>query len=290
MSDKILITGATGNIARILIPGLQAAGVSIRGFVRNPEKAQGLKDAGVEVVEGEFANSESLDTAMNGVGSVLLITAPNPDAVVQTSNVLAAAKRAGSPRIVRLSVLGAAEDAPTDNGRLHFKTEQEIKDSGLSYVIIRPHFFMQNLFMSAESIGSDGAMYWGMDEGRLGMVDVRDIADVALKILTESGHEGKTYTLTGPAAISFRDVAKTISSAIGKEVNYVAVPLEAVTESILKMGMGDWFAKVMTDYSRAYSEGWGDFTTEDVQSVTGNPPRSVETFVSEVFAPALSSQ
>jgi len=289
MSDKILITGATGNIAGLLIPGLQASGASIRGLVRNPEKAVALKDAGIEVVEGDFANIEALDKAVDGVDTIVLITAPNPDAAIQASNVLAAAKRAGSPRIVRISALKATAEGPTDNSRQHAKTDPEIQESGLPYTIIRPHFFMQNLFMSAETIGSDGVMYWGMGEGHLGMVDVRDIADFTLKVITEEGHNGKMYTITGPTPISFHDAAKALSTALGKEVNYVAVPLEAVTESILSMGMGEWFAQVMTDYSRAYSEGWGDFTTDDFKSVTGKSPRSIEAFASEVFAPAMGA-
>jgi len=289
MAGKILVTGATGNIAGLVIPGLQAKGTSVRALVRSPEKVAPLVDAGVEVIEGDFANTEALDSAMEGIDTVLLITPPNADGIKQASNVLAAAKRAGNPRIVRISALHPTAEGPTDNSRQHFHTDSEIQASGLPYVIIRPHFFMQNIFMAAETIGADGVMYWGMGDGRIGFIDVRDIADFTLTVLTEDGHEGKIYTITGPEAISWHDVAKTLSGALGKEVTYVPVPLEAVTEAVLNMGMGEWFAGIMTDYSRAYAEGWGDNTTGDFEAVTGKPPRSIGTFVTEVFAPAFGA-
>ncbi len=114
----------------------------------------------------------------------------------------------------------------------------------------------------------------------------RDIVDVAVKVLTEDGHEGKTYTLTGPESISFHDVATGLSKALGKQVNYVDVPPEAGREGIIGMGISEWFADAMTEYFEAFSAGYGDFTTPDVEKVTGHPPRSYETFASD-FAQAF---
>jgi uncharacterized protein YbjT (DUF2867 family) len=94
--------------------------------------------------------------------------------------------------------------------------------------------------------------------------------------------------LTGPASLTLHEVASAISKAFGREIRYVPVPAEAVGESLRKMGMGDWFAEVMTDYSRAYAEGWGDFTTDNVRRLTGHEARSVEAFAREVLAPSLS--
>ncbi len=111
----------------------------------------------------------------------------------------------------------------------------------------------------------------------------------AAKVLTEDGHEGKTYGLTGPASISFHDIAAALSKALGKEVKYVDVPLEAGREGMLGMGMPEWFADAMTEYIKAFSEGLGDFTTNDFEEITGHPARSYETFArdfSQAFAPA----
>jgi uncharacterized protein YbjT (DUF2867 family) len=156
-----------------------------------------------------------------------------------------------------------------------------LKASGLPYTIIRPHSFMQNMMMVAQSVASEGAVYMPMKDAKLGMIDVRDIVDVAVKVLTEDGHEGQTYTPTGPASISFHDVAAAHSKALGKQVNYVDVPIEAAREGMISMGMSEWSADAMGEYFQAFGEGCGDFTTTDVEKVTGNPPRSYETFAND---------
>ncbi len=291
MAGKILVTGATGNVSSGLIPELIAKGASVRALVRDASKAQGLRDAGVEVVTGDLDKAETLDAAFSGVDKVFLLTAPNPNQVAQAHNGIAAAKRAGSPYLVRLSAgaLDTTPDAPARVTRQHAETDAELKASGLAYTILQPHFFMQNTMMAAGTVASDGAVYMPMKDGKIGMIDVRDIVDVAAKVLTEDGHQGKTYGLTGPASISFHDVAAGLSKALGKEVKYVDVPLEAGREAMIGMGLSEWFADAMTEYFRAFSEGLGDFTTSDVQELTGHPARSFETFArdfAQAFAPA----
>jgi len=291
MPGVILVTGATGNVGGGVVANLTATGADVRALVRDESKAQGLRDAGVEVVSGDLDKPETLDAAFSGVDKVFLVTAPSPNQVTQARNAIAAAKRAGSPHIVRLSA-GALKEMPGALPRVsaqHAEIDAELKASGLPYTILRPHNFMQNTLMAAQTIASDGAVYMPMKEGKLGMIDVRDIAEVAAKALTEDGHEGKTYGLTGPASISFHDIAAALSKALGKKVKYVDVPLEAGREGMLGMGMPEWFADAMTEYIKAFSEGLGDFTTNDFEEITGHPARSYETFArdfSQAFAPA----
>src|SRR5215218_10131183 len=113
------------------------------------------------------------------------------------------------------------------------------------------------------------------------MIDARDIGEVAAKVLTEEGHEGKVYTLTGPAAISFYDVANAISEVLGKEVSYVPVPLENAKEAMLKMGIPEWKADALNEYAKAHSEGYSDWTTDDVEQLTGHPAASYKQFASD---------
>ena len=287
MAKTILITGATGNIGSLVVPQLLAAGANVRAYVHNPEKAQGLKDQGVEVFVGDFNDQESLNKAADGVDAVFAITPPNPDAVAQGLNILKAAKNGGSPYYVRMSAIGAASDAPTENGKLHFLSDEDLKGSGLSYTILRPHFFMQNIFAAVESINDHGGMYFGMADGKLGMIDVRDIADSAVELLLNGGHEGQTYTLTGPTSLTFHDAADILSEAEGRKINYVPVGLDQVRDAILEMGWGEWGAQIMVDYSKAYSAGWGDFITDSVKVITGNEPRSFEDFAKTVLTHAL---
>jgi NAD(P)H dehydrogenase (quinone) len=130
-------------------------------------------------------------------------------------------------------------------------------------------------------------MFQGMGTGRLGFIDTRDIADVAVATLLDRAWDRGIYELTGPAAISFDEVAKELSAALGREVKHVQVTPDQVRETIMKMGWGEWAAGVMADYSAAYGRGWGDFTTTFVEKITGHPARSFAQFAREVMAPAL---
>lgn len=288
-SEKILVTGATGNVGSAVVANLTAIGASVRALVRDESKAQALKDAGVEVVVGDLSRPETLDAAFSGVGKVFLLTPVSPDAVALATNGIAAAKRAGSPYIVRLSAVKASHESPTRIGRQHAEIDDALKASGLRYTILRPHFYMQNTMMAAETVASDGVVYMPFKDGKLGIVDIRDIADVAAKVLTEDGHEGKTYTPTGPASISFHDIAAGLSKALGREVKYVDVPPESSREAMLGMGLPEWMVDAYHEYFKVYSEGWGDLTTSDVEQVTGNPARSYETFARD-FAQAFGVQ
>ena len=288
MKKTILVTGATGNIAGFVIPQLIKAGVTVHAYVRDTGTAAHLAEMGAKLFEGDFSNQEALNKAAQGVDAVLAITPANPEAVAQGEVVLNAALSWGSsPYYVRLSAIGAAPDAPTANGRLHYESDQALINSGLPYTILRPHYFMQNLFASVGTIQSEGNMYLGMGDGSLGLIDVRDIADSFVSLLLNGGHQNKIYTPTGPESITFKDMAEIISKGIGKPVNYVSIPIEAVGEAIVEAGWGEWGAQVMMDYSKAYSEGWGDFTKDDVETVTGNKARSFQQFFNEVLSLGL---
>ncbi len=269
---KILVTGATGNVGGGVIASLTGMGAGVRALVRDASKARALRDTGVEVVIGDLEKPETLDAAFSGVDRVFLATPVSPDQVSLARNAIAAAKRAGSPRIVRLSA-GAVKEMPGALPRVsaqHAEIDAELAASGLPYTILRPHNFMQNTLMAANTVAlgcpgcKQGIVFMPMKEGRLGMIDVRDIVDVAAKVLTEDGHEGKIYGLTGPASISFHDVAAGLSKALGKEVVYVDVPLETARVAMVGMGLSEWHADAYNEYNNALGEGLGDFTTNDV--------------------------
>ena len=289
-SGKILVTGATGNVGSLLVPNLTSLGADVRALVRDEAKAQGLKDLGVEIVVGDLDKPDTLDAAFRGVDRVFLITPPNPNQVIQVENGIQAARRTGNPFLVRLSA-GAIRGMPGDLPLIaaqHAETYKTVKASSLPYTLLQAHFFMQNTMMSAQTVASDGAVYIPFNDGKIGMIDVRDIVDVAVKVLTEDGHEGKSYNLTGPASISFHDVAVALSKALGKQVNYVNVPLEAAREGMIDMGMSEWFADAMVGVFQTLRR-YGDFTTPDVENVTGHPARSYETFArdfAQVFGDA----
>jgi uncharacterized protein YbjT (DUF2867 family) len=261
--------------------------VAVRALVRDARKAEALAAQGVELAVGDFETPASLAAALDGVSSVFLVTPPHPDAAGMVERFLAVATESPlRPRIVRLSAIKGSDHGPTDNTRTHGRADRAVQDSGLPYVILRPNYFMQNLFGSAESILTRGMMFQGTGDGRLGFIDVRDIADVAAAVLVDTQWDRGIYELTGPASLSYGDVARLLGEALGREVKYVQVTPEQVRATILGLGWGEWSAGIMADYSAAYARGWGDFTTTFVEKIAGHPARSYEHFLREVFVPA----
>ena len=274
-SGMILVTGATGNVGSLLIPALREAGNQVRALIHDESKAQPLRDLGVDVVIGDMERPQTLEGAVAGLNKIYLITSNGPTAAQQARNVIKAARGAGRPHIVRQTGYG------TSKSRIIHQLEEierELEQSGLPYTLVKPTFFMQNTMMAAQTVASDGVVYMPCKDGRLGMVDLRDVADVALKVLTSEGHEGKTYILTGPASISFHDVADGLSKAVGKKVSYTDVPLEAARESMVSMGTPEWITDGYIELFEGFSEGYADLTTPYVERLTGHPARSFDTF------------
>jgi uncharacterized protein YbjT (DUF2867 family) len=279
---KILVTGATGNVGSAVLDNLGTTDGNLRALAHDESSARSLQDRGVEAVVGDFLEPETLGPAVEGVSTVLLITPIHPEQVTQASNVIKAAKESGNdPRIVRLSVHQASHEAPSRNSRQHAEIEDELRLSGLAYTLLRPTTFMQNTLATARTVASEGRIYQPFKDGKLGMIDARDIGEVAAKVLTEEGHEGAVYTLAGPAAISFYDIADTLSEILGKEVSYINIPLEKAKEAMLNMGLSEWRAEVLIEYAKAHSEGYSNFTTEDVEQLTGHPATSYKKFATD---------
>ena len=141
--------------------------------------------------------------------------------------------------IVKLSGLGTALDSPLRSGRWHAQTERHIADAGLPFTYLHPPFFMQNLLRSAAVIAAQGVLVASMQAGKIAMVDARDVAAVAVAALTSDGHVGKTYTITGPEALSFQEVAQKLAAATGRPVTYQDVPLATVRQEMVAAGLPD---------------------------------------------------
>ncbi len=279
---NITVTGATGTIGRRVVDGLAARSAAVTALVRDPAKAV----PGARSAVGAFEDPASLQRAFAGADTVVLITAANANAAEQTIAAIDAAKAAGVGKIVRISALKADPAGPTDNTRQHGRTEAALKASGLTHVILRPHFFMQNLLGALPTILAEGKIYWGTGAGRLGMVDTRDVADAAIAAALTDAHDGGTFELTGPESLDYHAAAAAVSRGLGRPVTYVPVPPDAAGEALRRFGADDWSVAVVRDYCTAYAQGFGDFTTDDVRRITGRAPRSVEDFVREVLVPA----
>ncbi len=276
----ILVIGATGTNGREVARGLAAAGQRVRALVRSSAKADDLRLAGLELVEGDLGDSNSLDRAFTGVSQVFVVTAVDRRASDWFRNAFDAAKRAGRPHVVKFSGMGAGT-ADSALLRLHGETDELLQASGLPYTILRPNSFFQNMLWSASSIKDRGAFYLPMGDGRQSLVDVRDIAAVAIQVLTGPGHENKTYEITGPESLSFADVAATLSRVLSKPVQYIDVPPEAARDSMLKAGMPPWNADAVTQLYGVFATGKFGYTTDVVQRITGRPPITFEQWARE---------
>ncbi|HEX8904304.1 MAG TPA: SDR family oxidoreductase [Longimicrobiaceae bacterium] len=282
----ILVTGATGKVGSALVEQLAARGEAVRVLARSPEKARAQLPAGVEVAQGDLKDRPSLDAAFAGVDRLFLLAATDRQQVEMERNAIDAAKRAGVKHIVKLSVLGADEQSPVVLARWHRQVERELAESGIPFTLLQPTFFMQNFLGSAGTIQSDGAIYAPV-RGKTSFVDARDIAAVAVAALTEEGHAGKTYVITGPEAITYGQAAERISAATGKPVRYVEVPEEAARAAMIQSEIPDWYADDLIALFGIINAGWTEEVVDTVRTVARKEPITFDQFARDhahVFA------
>ena len=274
----ILITGGTGTSGTEIARQLAATGMRFRAMARDPAKAAALRLPGVEVVAGDFSKPETLPAALVGVDRLLMLSSPDPRQVEQQGNLLEAAKRAGVRHIVKFSAMTADPNAKALFPRWHGQTEQQITQSGVAWTFLRPTFFMQNLLGLAPMVKS-GTIYQPAADSRASFVDVRDIAAVAVRTLTEpGGHEGRSYDITGPELLSYHDVARILSEVTGRPVRYQDVPSDAANQTLRGMGMPDWQVQGISDLMDQMRAGEYAVLTNVVRDVGKRPPTTLAQF------------
>lgn len=280
MSRTILVTGATGTVSGALMETLVRRGAIVRALVRDASRVDDLGGRATEVFAGDLECARSLPPAFEGVQDVWLLTPNSPRAPEQSMNAVWAARQAGVERVVRLSAVGAAHDTPNRSGRLHALSEREIERCGMRWSILRPHWFMQNLLGAAGDIAGTGTFSLNLASARIGMVDARDVAECAARVLLDAPdrHHGETYTLTGPRSLTFDEVADQLSLAFDRPIRYLPVSDAAKRQELLGHGLRKWMVDMLEEYARAYASGWGDFTTGAVADLLGRPPRDIAAF------------
>lgn len=277
MTRTVLITGATGTVSTALLEALEGTGVRRRALVRDAAKAPARAD---ETFTGDLGDPRTLPPAFEGVQDLWLLTPNDPRAPEHSMNAVWAARRAGVERVVRLSVVGAAHDAPTRGGRLHALSDRELERSGMRWTILRPHWFMQNLLNEAADIAATGSFSLNMGTAALGMIDARDVAACAARILLDDPdrHHGDVCTLTGPRPVTFDEVARELSRALGRTVTYVPVGDDVKRKAMLGQGTPAWIADMVGEYAQAFARGWGEFATGTVAALLGRPARDIAAF------------
>jgi (4-alkanoyl-5-oxo-2,5-dihydrofuran-3-yl)methyl phosphate reductase len=276
----ILITGATGNIGKELVPILYESGQSIRVLVRDEKKVAHL-DARIERIVGDLNEPATLIPAMCAVDSIFLVTFESQ----QDWNVIEAAKRAGVRKIVKLSTLEATAHK-IQVGKWHYEREELIRSSGLEWTFLRPGMFMNNTIeWWAESIKGQGSVFFpGGKKGRVAPIDPRDIASVAACSLTQPGHNGKAYELTGPELFTIGEIVQVISQTLGKPIHYRDIPPIAAKLFMLKTGMEKSLVNALMEMLGSLRRDEGAIVTDTVKQVTGREPGTFEAWCRQKIA------
>jgi uncharacterized protein YbjT (DUF2867 family) len=278
----ILVTGATGKTGGATARALRAAGVPVRALVRDRKKAADLARLGVTLVEGDLDRPESLQAACEGVERVLLVSTATPETPRLEGNLVQAAVRAKVKHLVKIGAYGTSADSPFNLARWHAEVERTIAQSGIAWTNLHPHYYMENFLMfHAGSIRAEGRFYAPMRDGRIPMIDTADIGEVAARCLTSAGHEGKTYDLTGPAALSHAEAAAVLSNVLGRTITYVDVPSGAAAESMRSHGMPAWLVEGLTALFEVYASGAAARVSPEVGRILGRPPGTFDAFVRE---------
>lgn len=277
----ILIIGATGKVGTATIQQLRAKGRRLRALVRSPEKAAVIAGSDIETAIGDLRHPDTLEAAMDGVTAALLISPRDPDVVELQCNFIDVAKRVGSVHVVKLSGLGTSLDSPLRTGRWHAQIEAYVTASGLPFTYLHPPYFMQNVLRFAPAIAASGQFSAAMGQAQVALIDIHDIAAVAVAALTTEGHTGNTYLITGPEALSYHDIATKLTAIIGKPVSYRDVPLAVMQEQWRARGTPAWEIAVQQEYHEAFRKGAAANVTDTVEAVTGMRPRTFDQFVRE---------
>jgi uncharacterized protein YbjT (DUF2867 family) len=277
----ILVTGATGHIGSELVRLLADQGAPARALVHSPDKAAPIQRLGLETALGDYEQPDTLDVAMKGCDQLFLLSPPTPRQPQQEQHVIDAARRAGVEHVVKQSVPWAGPDAPLVFCRWHGQVEQHLAQSGLAYTLLRPSSFMQNFLMSAQQVADQGVLYGMFGEGRVAFVDARDIAAVAAELLTNPGHQGASYTLTGPEALSAAEVAERLSAATGRQVRSVDLGPDGYRQALAGAGMPGWLVDGVVESNTMLAAGHAATVTNEVARLTGRPPRAFAQFAAD---------
>ena len=267
------VTGASGTVGREVVKQLESAKAPFRAAYFSHEKAEAARARGIDAVILDYNRPESLRAAFQGCDQLFLL---GPNVLNQSElerNAVEAAKAAGVRHIVKQSVMGAGEES-FSLAKVHRPIEKAIESSGLAWTFLRPNSFMQNVVTyMGETIKAQGVFYSASGEAKIGHVDVRDIAAVAVKALTEPGHDGKVYTLTGPEALTYDEIASELANVLGRSISHINLSPSDLKHGMLAEGMSEEIADRMLDLERYYREDQASRITNDIKQVAGHDPR-----------------
>ena len=275
----ILVTGATGLNGTALVRKLSAKGVPLRALVRSAAKAAEIAALpNVEIAIADMAKPETLPAALAGVDRAMLNSSADPAMVELQSNFIAAAAKAGVRHVVKLSGIMPELDSPFRFARMHGEIEKRLEASGMAFTHLRAGEFMPSYFRQVPMILAKGALFLPMENQRIASIDIGDLAEIAAIVLTNPGHEGKIYPLTGPEALTMTEVAERLSAATGKTIKYINVPPEDVRKAQLAAGVPPYIADALAELFAERRKGKESQVWPVAQTLLGRRPTSFAEF------------
>jgi uncharacterized protein YbjT (DUF2867 family) len=282
MTNTILVLGATGNVGSQVVQQLAAVGANVRAAVRSPRQAESLKGDNISLTEFDTNKPETVEAAFEGVDKVFFLTPLVPDMVELSAHLVEVAKKAGVKHIVKSSGMGTEVEPGITLTRWHRATEKAVEASGIAFTFVRPNGFMQNYAnFYGSTIKTQNAFYLPGGDGKVSYIDARDIASVSTVALTQDGHEGKAYEITGSEAISNEEIAEIISQVVGRKIGYVDVPEDTARQEMKQSGMPEVLVEANMELYGLYKLGYASEVTPVVEQVTGKKPITFEQFAND---------
>ncbi|MEV4757613.1 NAD(P)H-binding protein [Micromonospora sp. NPDC049559] len=276
----VWIEGATGKVGRRVVAALATAGIPVRAASRHP----GEPSPGVTPVRFDWYDPTTWSGALGDADTLFLkgLDSDDDNSGDMFARLLDSAPNAR--RVVLMTAMGV-DRSPVDAPR--HVLERVVRNSGKAWTILRPNWLMQNFdedeWVYARAIREENELYAGSGDRVVSFVDTRDVADATVTVLTEDGHDGQGYTLTGPEAVTFGEVAEVLSRASGRPIRHVDADLTAHRAHFARSGRPDAWVDHMMHLFVLVRAGVFSAVTDDFRRLTGNPPRTLEAYAKEAF-------
>ena len=276
----IAVTGSTGGLGSRVARRLAGRGVAQRLVVRDAARAPELD--GAEVAEATYGDGQAMRRALDGVATLLLVSASEDrERVKLHASAVDAAVAAGVERVVYTSFYGAAPDCTFTFGRDHWHTEEALKASGLRSTFLRDNLYIDFLPLLA---GADGVIRGPAGDGRVAAVARDDIADAAVAVLLGDGgdparHDGRGYDMTGPEALTLAEIAQELSRVAGRPISYQEETVEEAYASRASYGAPDWEVDGWVSTYTAIANGDLERVSADLEALAGHPPMRLADFL-----------
>ena len=286
----ILITGASGQFGKATINSLLKKGINanyIKALARDPAKAEDIKQQGIDIVIGDYNDPSSLRNAMKGVEKLLLVSGNDlPKRLEQHKNVIDAAKESGIKHIVYTSFLrknDAAGSLLKLLAQSHIETENYLKGSGINYTIMQNTLYADVVPMFVGPNVIQTGIMFPSGEGKVGYATRSDMAEAAAVILTESGHENKSYEISSGINYSMFDIADILSELTGGKVIFHNPPAEVFRDVMVKASVPEEMIGMTMGFGEAIKQ--GEFETESrmLEQLLGRPPVRMKDFLGMVY-------